>query len=253
MTEILLSDRVETLYEPGVRAARTRFATESAISTVLAADIEPALLELFLIYYNALGVSMTEPVEGWLRRAGERCEQIGLTELGNSMRAHVKHEAGHHRMMIKDARTLVAHWNERRSPALDADQLLAQPMTPNVHIYRKLHEEVIASDDPYGQLAIQYEIELLALRYGAQLLDQCNRLLGAKLVKALTFVPEHVELDVAHTQDDKHQINQLLAQNPEYITPLINAGVAALDAYAEFLNDCLRLAKAQLSAGRTST
>lgn len=250
VTQSILSNHVQSLYEPRIHAARTQFVSNSAVSAIIAPDMEPIVLELFFIYYNALGVNMTEPVEGWIHRAGVRCEEIGLTELGRSLRAHAKHEAGHHLMMIEDTQNLVAYWNKRHSLTLDADQLLAQPMTPSVVRYRQLHEDVIASDAPFGQLAIEYEIEGLSVSYVPHLMDQCARLVGPTVVEALSFLQEHVEIDVAHTQFNNRQLEQFLTQYPEYVTPLVNAGAAALDAYAGFLNDCLDLAKAQLKESK---
>src|SRR5580700_513168 len=152
---------VNTSYEPLVTPARTRFGAGPALARMLAADVAPERLELFFIHFCALGVQMTEPVDGWIRRAGDRCKALGLEDLGRSLIAHAKHEAGHHLMMIADTRKLVASWNERRSFALDADELLALPATRGVAQYAALHEEVIAGDAPCGQLAIEYEIERL--------------------------------------------------------------------------------------------
>ncbi|MCA1850511.1 MAG: hypothetical protein LC672_05565, partial [Acidobacteria bacterium] len=113
-------DCVRNLYTPHLQAARTRFATSPTLLKILHPEIDEAALELFLIFFNALGVGMTRPVEDWIRRAGERCTEIGLGELGRALRAHAKQEAGHHLMMIEDTRRLVARWNARRTPTLDA-------------------------------------------------------------------------------------------------------------------------------------
>ena len=49
---------------------------------------------------------------------------------------------------------------------LDAEKLLNQTLTPGVLHYCKVHEENIAGDTPFAQIAIEYEIETLPLRYG---------------------------------------------------------------------------------------
>ena len=43
------------------------------LAVILSPTVDPTLLELFLVHFCAAGVHMTEPVEGWIRRAGERC------------------------------------------------------------------------------------------------------------------------------------------------------------------------------------
>src|SRR5215472_16224338 len=77
-------DRYERYLEP----ARVKFAGSKTLSSILAPGIDPVLLELFLIYCASLGVAMTEPVEDWIRKAGEGCEQFGLRELGRALRRH---------------------------------------------------------------------------------------------------------------------------------------------------------------------
>jgi len=186
---------------------------------------------------------MTEPVEGWIRRAGERCEGMGLTDLGRSLRQHAAHEGGHHMMMIEDTRKLVARWNARRRPLLDAEALLGQPLSPGVVGYRKLHEDVIGGPAPFGQLAIEFEIENLSVVHGAPFLQRCAGRLGADVLGGLSFLEEHVALDVGHTKFNAREMDRLLQAHPDFLDPLAAAGTAALEAYAEFLADCLAVAR----------
>ncbi|AEI64961.1 hypothetical protein [Corallococcus macrosporus] len=62
---------------------------------------------------------MTEPVDGWIRGAGERCIALGKTKLGQALITHARHEAGHHLMTLEDARTLARRWNTRHARGLD--------------------------------------------------------------------------------------------------------------------------------------
>ena len=236
-------------YEGGMEPARARFTQSRTLSIMQAPDINPVLLELFLIYFTSVGVAMAEPVEDWIRRAGERCEQIGLRELGHALRLHSNHEAGHHLMFIEDTRVLVDRWNARRSFALDADRIREQRMTEGVRRYRKLHEDVIAGDSPFCQLALEYEIERLSVRFGPRFIDRCTKVLGPTVMAGLRFLRHHVSLDGGHTRFNKRQLNRLLDQHPEYLMDLVNTGEEALHAYGMFLDDCLHLAEIQL--GRT--
>ena len=236
-------------YEGGMEPARARFTQSRTLSIIQAPDINPVLLELFLIYFTSVGVAMAEPVEDWIRRAGERCEQLGLKELGQAFRLHSNHEAGHHLMLIEDTQVLVDRWNARRSFALDADLISEQRMTEGVRRYRKLHEDVIAGDSPFCQLAIEYEIEALSVRIGPKLIEQCMKVLGSTVMAGLSFLRLHVSLDVGHTRFNEGQLNDLLDQRPESLIALVTIGEEALRAYALFLDGCLHLAEIQL--GRT--
>src|SRR5690349_3399991 len=113
-------------YEKQMELIRARFARESALVTqALDPKIDPMLLELFLIYYHGLGVKMTEPVEVWMRRGGERCRELGYEEIGRGLCLHAQQESGHHLMMLADVRALVSRWNERRPMKLDAEAIIA--------------------------------------------------------------------------------------------------------------------------------
>jgi len=59
---------------------------------------------------------MTESVEGWIRRAGGRCGELGLEHLAKALAAHAHQEANHHLLMLADARVLVERWNKARKP-----------------------------------------------------------------------------------------------------------------------------------------
>ena len=230
-------------YEPGVTPARLRMRA-AAESTVLAAGIDPLVLNLFLIHYSIQGVGMTEPVESWVDRAGRRCEEIGLSKLGRSLRLHAKAEANHHLMFIEDTRALAGRWDARGLTALNWDRLRAQPMSGGVERYRALHEDVIASDSPFSELAIECEIERLSVDLGPRFLDHCQRVLGPTILGGLSFLKEHVELDVGHTNFNEEQIAMFFDLRPESISTMLAAGGEALDAYAEFVRDCYRLAVA---------
>jgi hypothetical protein len=230
-------------YEALVAPVRKRFDEHPGIAALFRDRLEPETLEAFLIYFSALGVGMTEPVDGWIRRAGQRCAALGLSNLARALEAHAHQEAGHHLMMQADANRLVDRWNAGRQSRLNAAALLALAPTKGVTTYRSLHEDVIAGLAPYGQLAIEYEIEMLSLAYGPSLIERCTGLLGPGILEALSFLTDHVALDVGHTHFNRLQMSGLLNENPSFLSNLVSAGSAALDAYAMFLEDCLRLGR----------
>jgi hypothetical protein len=233
---------VEDLYETGLIDARQRFAESSALKAVLSPSADPDHLELFLICFCALGVQMTRPVEDWIDRAGRRCIDVGLPELGKALRAHARHEADHHLMMIHDTETLVGRRNVRLNARLPADALLATPPTPGIAQYVKLHEDVIAGSAPFGQLAIEYEIERLSVEFGGKLLRQCSYQLGTDALEGMSFVTEHVAVDVGHTKFNEAQLGKLLTRSRSFATELSAAGCRALAAYGMFVDDCFGLA-----------
>lgn len=75
-------------YARQVQPARRVFATDPAVGLIQDPAIGASRIEAFLVYFSALGVAMTEPVEGWIRRAGQACVRAGgpgLAELGAAL------------------------------------------------------------------------------------------------------------------------------------------------------------------------
>src|ERR1700730_6100988 len=229
-------------YEDLLAPARERFDESFGVRS-LQSNKEAAFVELFLIYFCALGVHMTKPVEGWIRRAAARCTSMGLLQLGRALGLHAAAEADHHLLMIADLQSLATRWNTRRVPSVDANAILDRTPSPGVVKYCTLHEKNIAGATPFAQVAIEYEIEMLPLRYGNLIIGRCIEFLGTDILSCLSFVTKHIELDSAHTGFNAGMLADLIERTPWSLSALAAAGSSALDAYAGFLDDCVRLAE----------
>ncbi len=236
------ADLVSVVYDPLVAAARRRYVTGRGHRAMTDPAARPEVLDRFLIEFCAQGVHMTRPVDDWITRAGARCIELGMGELGAALQRHAVHEAGHHSMMIDDTRMLVAAWNQDGRRPLDADELLARDPSPGVQQYVELHERTIDSANPWGQLAIEYEIELLSITSGPVLIGNVAAVCGADRVQSLSFLTDHIAVDEGHTVFNRRQLNQVLAERPALAVPLAAAGSAALDAHARFIDDCAEVA-----------
>ncbi|WPB75991.1 hypothetical protein KYC5002_44250 [Archangium violaceum] len=235
---------VKELYEPYVLPARARISTDPVMRRLVDPAIEPEVLERFFIQYHSFGVYMTEPVEGWIRRAGQRCLLLGMDSIGKGLLKHARQEAGHHQMMIDDVRMLVRRWNIRRRAMLHTERLLAQHPTDAMRTYRHLHEATISGELPAAQIAIEFEIENLSLVLGPHLLSNVARVLGRETLEGLSFLKEHVQLDMNGA--NSRMMEELLQMMPENARTLAETGSEALDIYLRFLGDCLQSAEAAL-------
>ncbi len=233
------TDAVSSLYEPHVLEARAAFHSSRVVEVITSSTTNPKLLDRFLIQFSALGLRVTEPVEGWIARAGQRTIEIGHRELGEALVGHATHEKDHHLMRIDDTNNLVELWNHLGRDKLDADQLLASPITEGAQEYCQLHEDVIAGPTPYSQLGIEYEIEMLSMTLGPKLIDNIARVCGKDRVAKLSFLTNHIELDVGHTEFNRRQLESILNDHPGFGEPIGQAGKAALETYGSFLEDCL--------------
>jgi hypothetical protein len=237
-----MNELVATLYTPHLTTARRRFETGAA-GVLLDPELDPLLFELFLLNYCSRGVRMTEPVEGWIFRAGQRCKEIGMTKLGVALEKHAAQEANHHLMMIADTHALVRRWNATQARPLEAEALLAVAPAPAVEAYVKMHEDVITGSEPYCQLAIEFEIERISVTWGPPLMQKCARVLGPETNATLSFLVEHVEIDQGHTKFNELQLERLLIQDQSFAPALARTGALALDIYGNFLAECLEFAR----------
>ena len=232
-------------YERRLVPHRVAFSRRPSLALLGAAGQDPSLLHLFLIHYVAYGIEMTRPVEDWIHRAGEQCRDTGFGQLGDSLIAHARHEAGHHKLMIADLEALTGQWNERYSSAVIDPIAILQSSTPaGVRQYRDLHENIIAADTAFAQIALEYEIESLSLTYGAKLVTAADSALNDTARDGLTFLREHVALDAAHTLFNRREIKKLLVDRPDCLDALVNTGARALETYGQFVDDCIRAALA---------
>lgn len=236
----LKQSRAFLTYEGSLKNHRIQF---SDYLEPFLSEKDPRIVMLFWIHFSYMGVGMTEPVEHWIRRAGEACKKLGFAELGTQLCKHAIHEADHHLMMIEDAKRLIVQWNALYRPTLEVEALLEKPLRECVVKYRDLHEHTITGKTPYCQIAIEYEIENLSAGYGKEIMHHTYRILGEEIKESLSFIEEHAVIDVAHTLYNQKALSNFLEAYPEAEIPLARAGAEALESYGNFLFDCYTLAK----------
>ena len=228
-------------YDELIRPARDRFAASPGVGGIVSAATDARTMAAFLLHFSALSVPITEPVEGWIRRAADRCTEVGLTEFGVALSSHAKAEAGHHQYHLADFAAMTEFWNAQWSPTVHPDHIVGCGLTRGGERYCRIHEENILGDTPFCQFAIEYEIELLPVKLGPLFVENCVRLLGREILRCMTFVTSHVEFDVGHTRFNEHFLGRLIAQDPRRLDALAAAGTAALDAFSDHLTECLTL------------
>lgn len=199
----------------------------------------PREFAAFLINFCLFGIPMTEAVDRWIRQAGEATRGMGEIEVGDHLVKHSIHEMGHHLLFLNDARNLIEWWNGIYSPHLDSGALLERDWPSGVRAYRDLHESTVRGKLPFCQVAIEYEIERLSIVYGPYLFKLTGEKLGKDVIKHLSFLSHHIELDVGHTQLNRFLLQKLLKGRPDSLPQLIEVGRSALSCYSQFLENAL--------------
>jgi hypothetical protein len=85
-------------------------------------------------------------------------------------------------------------------------------------------------------------LKYFPLRYGELLLPVVSKMLGVEILPCLSFVTEHMYLEVGYTNLNASVIANLIDLDPSSVPAPVSTGIAALDACAQFLGDCTELA-----------
>lgn len=227
-------------YEKRMIEQRNRFAANTSFKQIIESTDEKQIIAFF-IFFSGLGVEMTKPVESWIKRAGQACVAKGFTQVGNLLVKHSVEEASHHLMLIKDLDVLTTLWNQKCKLPVNKDAILNDTDTQGVNDYKTVHEDTI-KNAPWGQVAIEYEIENLSLVYGTRLVEKYQKTVNKTSSKGITFLKDHVKLDVGHTEFNRNLISTVLKEIPNSLETLVKSGTQALEAYCQFSNDCFEKA-----------
>lgn len=230
-------------YEKRIKFARDQFAVSKGISRMISPEIDSRSMLAFLLYFSATSVSITLPVEDWIRRSGEMCSSQGLNDIAKALLLHSQSEANHHQYHINDYYALAEFWNARYFPPLESDFLEKHQTTNGGARYCEIHEQNIASSSPYCQFAIEYEIELLPVLYGNRFVQNCVRLLGEEILKGMTFSMSHIKFDVAHSKFNAAYIGRLIIDDPDRLESLVAIGTETLNAFGGHLTECMDAAE----------
>jgi hypothetical protein len=240
--------RVDTSYEPRVHSARTALLNDQVLSEILSPNVSPHLLECFLVEWLARVPYMTTPAATFLSRAGQRCTDRGMKRIGPALLEFARREAAESQPDVKNLRAVVRALNARSGANVDAAALLAQRPTVTMRAYRILHEEVLAGDMCYGEIAIAYEMERASSLFGLALLLTVQRVLGPNASLRLSGLRKRAPQSVERTTFLERALAELLMQVPEATEPLAEIGAGALDIYRHFLRECVEQAHARANA-----
>jgi hypothetical protein len=239
---------IQELYEPHVLPARARIPTDEVMHRLTAPDLESHVVERFFIQYHALGVYMAEPLEGWLRRAGQRCLQQGLDTLGKGLLAHARQESHQREQLVEDTRLLVRRWNLRRPRPLRSERLLTQYPTDTMRAWRAAVEGALGHELPGAGLVPLYEWTQLTQTVGPHLMALVSRVLGREALEGLGYLREHSQVDTARAHTQARLMEELVRTMPENTPALAELGTEALGLGLHFLEDCLQSAEAALGS-----
>ncbi|WP_293118340.1 hypothetical protein, partial [Moorena sp. SIO4G3] len=78
----------QVFYESQLIPARSLLSQHPTIQTLLRPSLNLMIMLRFMIEFSAKAVQITQPVDTWIRRAGERCLELGLNDIGSTLIKH---------------------------------------------------------------------------------------------------------------------------------------------------------------------
>lgn len=225
-------------YNELTHPARVQFLLSEGINYFMC-EQNKTKLHAFLLSWTVNSIAMTEQVENWIQRAGEKCTQNQMAEVGEKLKHHAHQEADHDLMLVDDAQQLIELWNTKYNDNMTASDITYQKSTTETNAYVQLHEDTINGKHPYAQAAIEYEIERISVVYGPRMLENIHNVLGEQFNNSITFLAEHVLLDQGHTKFNLDLMERCLANGGD-VTELARVGSTALQIYSEFLTKCIQ-------------
>ncbi|MCB1828292.1 MAG: hypothetical protein KDH94_07670 [Coxiellaceae bacterium] len=226
------------VYENAMVEARVAFANRIN-RLVKVANSEN--LGFFLVYYAALGSAIHESMEKIFKKAAKRCKKMDFANLAEAFEAQASVESKQAEEMKSDTKIWIDWWNQRQSLDLSAKDYLRHPTMPSMQVIQDLHQDVVEHQVPFAELAIAYEMQRTDTIHSFTLIKLAIFKLGLSALRRLGFVRRAAKLTTPRVLN-KNLLAGFLKQHPEAVKPMIEKSCLALEAYAEFLDDCFRLA-----------
>ncbi|NEY32558.1 hypothetical protein GTU99_10205 [Streptomyces sp. PRKS01-65] len=240
-------------YEARAEAARKKFAEHPAVLALGSPRIEAPLFLQWYYRYCLHGVHVTRDMERIISTAGTRSQAIGDHSVGEGLVRHARGETGHDRLMVDDARAGAETLADHGGLVLDTEDLLANaPALDSAVRYASLFEELSGGETPVCTVAALYEMEQLSAGIAIGLVANCKRAMGEDPAR-FSFLDEHVVVDTGHIALDRRMLETALTDHPDLLDAMVDAGGEVLASYAEFMGECLELARGDLTtaaAGR---
>ncbi|MGV9878624.1 iron-containing redox enzyme family protein [Streptomyces sp. NPDC003006] len=237
-------------YEARAEAGRKGFAEHPAVRELGSPRIDVTLFAQWHYRYCLHGVHVTQDMQRVIEAAGTRSRAAGHASVGEGLIKHARGETGHDRLMVHDARSMVPLLADKGGTVLDTEGILADaPALASAARYNALFERLSGGEDPVCTVAALYEMEQLSAGFAIELVANCKRAMGDDPSR-FTFLDEHVVVDVGHIALDRRMLERALTDRPHLLDAMVEAGIEVLASYAEFVGECLELARADLAMGR---
>ena len=223
-------------YDNQLAHARRRLKDRPQLQQLMGADATAELLHAFLIQWAALSVQLQEPAERFLVEASRRCSEVGEHRLALTLLQIAGEAIDRYRLVAHDTRTLAQLWNSRREPIINLTWLLTQPSTSAMQRLHAHHQSLVASPQPWLQLAAIYEADAMLRTVVERVTQHARRLLGEEVRSCLRSLDA-----IAHFGERSSLAPTMLAfleANPERVNPMVATAERTLEIYGDFLIEC---------------
>lgn len=238
-------------YNERMRAKRAEL--EQRVKALYLQIDSEEMVELYLIYFSAVGSKMVAPADSWLTRWGNGLKRLGFESIGAHIVEHAKEEIGHDRWHENDVKFLVSHFNKKYGASLNVTEILNQGNSACVRRYQEAYDSTVQGDTEYQAFGLLYETELMTFTLAPKFIGFCVQELGFEIMRGLSFLRGHMVSDVGHVKENAEQLEEILngtspSQQQQRLLEIIRVGEETVNVYIDYFEQVFQLAKERQQA-----
>jgi len=198
----------------------------------------PQRLQLFLLYFVARQLRFAQEVAGLHRDAGNRSQRLGFPYAAKFLLSRVQFDWERQQLLANDLQNLLDLINHDMKKQVSKRRLMRMVLTQVAREFQGLYRGVGKSKEPYQQLAMDYEIHRGLVIHGSVLIQLCQQELPFDIMKMLKSARAEANGAKQLNQIYRQALAEFLQRNPKTLPTLVKAGVAGVQHYQRFLQDC---------------
>ena|SRR3990167_1985704 len=195
-------------------------------------------LQLFLLYFIARQLRFAQEVASIHHHAGHRSQRLGYPYAAKFLLSRVQFDWERQHLLTSDLQNLLDLLNRDMKKHITKRRLMRMVLTQVAREFQGFYRGIGKSKEPYQQLAMDYEIHRGLVIHGTVLIQLCQQALSFDVMKMLKSVRAEANGARQLNQIYRQALVEFLQRNSQTLPNLIRAGIAGVQHYQRFLQDC---------------
>ena len=189
----------------------------------------------FLLWLVTRQVQLGERAGSWLRTAGQHVAALGMVELSANLIQWAERNRANQDELIVGVHRMVARWNRTRDRQLDANGLLAEPLSAPMLEFVEFNERTVTGATPWAVLAILGPVEEV-LANAVPLSIDIARVDDTDLLE----VSRAFEARARFGRELRDRLERVLHEHPGKREHIESTRDRAVEIFSQLLNECTR-------------